>query len=160
MLDAGYSAGHIASCTGHSISTVSRLHSKHQPHLSKAIGGCPSKLSPAYVRHAQHLLCSGKADTAVDVNRILSDVTMQSVCDNTVCCALKKAGMKAVVKKKTPFLSKKHRKERMVFGLAHQDWTVEDWQKMVWSYGLMRPKSTGWVQMEGSGLEKARGGLE
>ena len=41
--------------------------------------------------------------------------------------------MKAVVKKKRPFLSKKHRKERMDFALAHQDWTVEDWKKVVWS---------------------------
>jgi len=41
--------------------------------------------------------------------------------------------LKAVVKKKRPFLSKKHRKERMDFALAHQYWTVEDWKKVVWS---------------------------
>jgi transposase len=41
--------------------------------------------------------------------------------------------MKPVVKKKRPLLSKRHRKERMDFALAHQDWTVEDWKKVVWS---------------------------
>jgi len=41
--------------------------------------------------------------------------------------------MKAVAKKKRPFLSKKHRKERMDFALTHQYWTVEDWKKVVWS---------------------------
>ena len=41
--------------------------------------------------------------------------------------------MKAVMKKKKPFLSKKHRKARMDFALTHQHWTVEDWKKVVWS---------------------------
>jgi hypothetical protein len=41
--------------------------------------------------------------------------------------------MRAVVKKKKPFLSKRHRKTRMDFALVHQHWTVEDWKKVVWS---------------------------
>jgi hypothetical protein len=47
--------------------------------------------------------------------------------------SLKVAGLKAVVKKKKPFLSQRHRKARMDFALAHQHWTVEDWKKVVWS---------------------------
>ena len=46
---------------------------------------------------------------------------------------MKKAGMKAVVKKKRPLLSKKHRQERLDFALSHQDWTVDDWRRVVWS---------------------------
>jgi len=41
--------------------------------------------------------------------------------------------MKAVVKKKRPLLSKHQRRERLDFAIAHQDWTVEDWKKVVWS---------------------------
>jgi hypothetical protein len=41
--------------------------------------------------------------------------------------------MKAVVKKKRPLLSQRHRKERLDFAIAHKDWTVEDWKKVVWS---------------------------
>ena len=41
--------------------------------------------------------------------------------------------MKAVVKRKRPLLSKRHRRERLDFALAHQDWTVDDWKKVVWS---------------------------
>jgi transposase len=41
--------------------------------------------------------------------------------------------MKAVVKKKRPFLSKRHRRERLDFAIAHQDWTVDDWKMVVWS---------------------------
>ena len=41
--------------------------------------------------------------------------------------------MKAVVKRKRPLLSKRHRRERLDFALAHQDWTVDDWKTVVWS---------------------------
>ena len=41
--------------------------------------------------------------------------------------------MKAVVKKKKVLLTKRHKKERLDFAVAHQDWTVEDWKKVVWS---------------------------
>lgn len=41
--------------------------------------------------------------------------------------------MKAVVKKKKPKLTQKHRKERLDYAIAHQHWTVEDWKKVVWS---------------------------
>jgi len=41
--------------------------------------------------------------------------------------------MKAVVKKKKPLLSQKHRKERMDFSIRHKDWTMEDWKRAVWS---------------------------
>ena len=41
--------------------------------------------------------------------------------------------MKAVVKKKKPVLSQKHRKERMDFAIRYKDWTLEDWKRVVWS---------------------------
>jgi hypothetical protein len=133
LLDTGYTASHIVASTGYGIGTVSRLRSKHRPHLSKSLGGRPAKLSPANIRHAQRLISSGKADTAVDVTKVLRNVTNQSLSTQTVRNSLKVAGLKAVVKKKKPFLTKKQRKDRMDFALAHQHWTVEDWKKVVWS---------------------------
>ena len=41
--------------------------------------------------------------------------------------------MKAVVKKKKPLPSQKHRKERMDFAIRHRDWTLEDQKRVVWS---------------------------
>jgi hypothetical protein len=79
------------------------------------------------------LISSGKVDTAVDVAKSLRNITNQPLHAQTVCRGLSLAGMKAVVKRKKPFLSKKHKKARMDFALAHQHWTVEDWKKVVWS---------------------------
>jgi hypothetical protein len=62
-------------------------------------------------------------------------MTGESTSVRTVCRALKEAGMKAVVKKKRPKLTKRHRRERMDFALAHKEWTVKDWMRIVWSDG-------------------------
>jgi len=133
MLDAGHTATHIANSTPFGLGTISKLRSIHRPHLSKSSGGCPSKLSPSNIRHAQHLISSGKVDTAVEVAKALSNITNKPLSPQTVCRSLKAAGMRAVAKKKKPFLTKKHRKARMDFALAHQHWTVEDWKRVVWS---------------------------
>src|SRR4051812_20340954 len=77
LLDAGYTASHIATSTGHGIGTISRFCSKYHSQLSKYLGGCPSKLSPANIHHAQHLISSGKVDTAVEVAKVLGNVTNQ-----------------------------------------------------------------------------------
>jgi hypothetical protein len=79
------------------------------------------------------LISSGKADNAVQVTHTLRSITNQSLSSETVRQRLKQAGMKAVVKKKRPLLTKRHRKERMDFAIAHQDWTLEDWKRVVWS---------------------------
>src|SRR5437016_5920578 len=100
LLDAGHSAKSIAASTGHGIGTISRLRSKHRSHLSKPLGGHPSKLSLANIRHAQRLISSGKAETAVDVAKALRTVTNQPLHAQTVRCGLKAAGLKAVAKKK------------------------------------------------------------
>jgi len=60
-------------------------------------------------------------------------MTGESISVRTVHRALKKAGMIAVVKRKRPLLTKRHRKARTDFSLAHKDWTVEDWKRVVWS---------------------------
>ena len=70
---------------------------------------------------------------------------------------LKRTGLKAVIKVKRPLLTKRHRKERLDFALAHQNWTVEDWKTVVWSNEtkINRLGSDGRVW----GWKKAREGL-
>src|SRR6202451_4647163 len=46
---------------------------------------------------------------------------------------MKEVGMKAVVKKKRPLLTKKHKRERLDFALSHKDWTIDDWKRVFWS---------------------------
>jgi len=41
--------------------------------------------------------------------------------------------MKAAVKMNKPLLTKHHMHERLDWAIAHKDWTVEDWKRVVWS---------------------------
>src|SRR6266436_9491886 len=101
LINSGHSAHQISSLTGHHTSTITHIWSKHCPHVPKSSGGCPSKLSPTDMHHAIHLINSGKAENATHVARSLQSITNQSL---SLYAHLKKAGLKAVVKKKFPLL--------------------------------------------------------
>jgi transposase len=133
LLDEGNSASHIAEITGRALSTVSRIHSTHCSSLSKPSGGRPRKLSPSDIHYSIRQITSQKAEHATEVTKTLRAMTGESISVKTVRRALKKAGMRAVVKRKRPLLTKRHRKARMDFALAHKDWTLEDWKRVVWS---------------------------
>src|SRR5882762_6132086 len=72
LLDAGQSTHRISSITGVNQSTVSRISCKHRSHLPKSSGGRPSKLTPADICYAQHLITSRKAENAVQVTKTLT----------------------------------------------------------------------------------------
>ena len=120
QLNSGHSVCSIASSTGVGIATISRLHSKEHSNLQKSTGGHPSKLSSTIIHHAQYLITSGKTDNAVQVTRALTTIINQPLSANTVHPHLKKAGMRAVVKSKCPFLSTKYCKACLDFAYAHK----------------------------------------
>jgi hypothetical protein len=133
LLKSGLSYHQISSRTGLSPSTLSRIHNKHCPEVPKGAGGCPKKLSENDIRYATRLISTGQAENAVQVTRTLREVTNKTFSAQTVRNHMKTAGMKAVVKKKRPLLSKRHIRERWDYAIAHQHWTVEDWKRVVWS---------------------------
>ena len=116
LLDSGKDGYAAARSAGVSPSTVYRIHKKYCSSLQKSLGGCPAKLSPANIHHAQHLICSGKTKNASQLTKPLTNIINQPLSTRTVHCTLKKAGMVAVKKRKRPFLSKRHRKERLEEG--------------------------------------------
>jgi len=91
------------------------------------------KISNTNIRYALCIIGSGKAENATQVTKHLHNITNQPLCVQTVRNGLNKVGMKAVVKRKRPLLVKKHMKERLDFAIAHKDWTLEDWKRVVWS---------------------------
>jgi transposase len=106
LLDKGQSSHAISTTTGISVGSISNIRSKHRSTLSKSIGGCPCKLSPADIQYAIHLITSQKAENATEVSKTLQDMTNTSFSVKTVQRALRSTGMKAVTKQKQPFLSK------------------------------------------------------
>ena len=133
LLDSGHSVRDISSRTGVSIGSVSSVRNNHRPGMSKAPGGRPKKLTESDIRFGIRAISSGKADTAVQVHKILRDKKNEGISVQTVRRGLKQAGMKSAVKTTRPFLSARHRRERMDFAIAHKDWSMADWKKVIWS---------------------------
>lgn len=133
LLDSGHSGHSISKATGISTGSISNIRKKHRPTLLSSSGGCPKKLSPANIHYAVRQMTTSKADNATQLTSTLSTIIDQPLSHKTVRRALKSAGLKAVVKKKHPKLTTKHRRERMDFAIAHKDWTMEDWKRVVWS---------------------------
>ncbi|KAG1572828.1 hypothetical protein G6F48_013398 [Rhizopus delemar] len=46
---------------------------------------------------------------------------------------LRKAGLGAIEKPKKPLLSAKNIRKRLSWCMAHKDWTIDDWKRVVWS---------------------------
>ena len=158
LLDSGNSCQQISHRTGVSKSTISSLGSRYRPYLKKAAGGCPSKLSDSNICYALCLIGSGEAENAVQVTKSLQKIIDEPLCAQTVRNGLKKVGMMAVVKRKRPLLVKKHMRERLDFAIAHKDWTLDDWKRVVWS-DETKNQSLG-VRWEEMGVEEARGGYK
>ena len=63
------------------------------------------------------------------INNILPD----PVTPQTVRNALKQDDFCAVVKRKHPLLKKAYRLECLKFTRYHENWTVKDWKRVLWS---------------------------
>jgi transposase len=146
LIDNGHSSREIAAQLGISHTTVMRERARLRPNTQKRKAGRPAKLTIADKRNIVRNLMAGKADTAVQLARNLGDSTKVQISPDTVRCALKEAGMKAVTKKKKPRLQSRHIRQRLEFGLRHQHWTVEDWKRVIWSdeTKINRLGSDGW----------------
>ena len=109
LIDSHKSAHEISSITGIGLTTVTCYWSEHFSHVPKPSGSCPKKLTDANLCHATCLICSRKADNAVQITRSLHTITNQSLSPQTIRNYLKQSSWKAVVKKKRPLLIKHHR---------------------------------------------------
>jgi len=122
----GLSARQIYSQTGLGKSTVARIIKEIHPGKENIKLGCPSKLSSADRRRIVSSIISGKVENAVQAIHLINSALSSPVSSQTVRNVLKSASLKAIVKKKKPLLSVRHRQHRQAFALKHQHWTVED----------------------------------
>jgi transposase len=132
-LDAGHSITRIVADTHLARSSIYRIRTEHHPDLAKSVGGRPPKLSPANVRYAVRTVTHSNTVSASQAAQQLCNLTGQSIHPSTVRRALRKAGLKAVKKPKKPQLTYAQQQVRKAFALAHKDWTVEDWKRVLWS---------------------------
>ena len=70
------------------------------------------------------------------------------MCDNTFKTALREQGLSSFTKVVKPALSKKNIKERFWFVQMYKDWTVSDWEQVVFSDETQnKPFQLGWEDL-------------
>jgi len=70
---------------------------------------------------------------AVDIAKELAKLNIVSVHPNTVKNRLKETGLQGRVLVKKPLLLPRHIKARVEFAKQYQNWTKDDWAKVIWS---------------------------
>ena len=103
--------------------------------LLNILGDVQPRLTPVNISYAKHLIHMHKADNTVQLTKSLEDVTNMSIYAQTVRHTLCKAGVWAVVKKKCPLWRPSHRQARLEWAERHQEYTIADWKRVVWSDG-------------------------
>ena len=136
LLSTGHSTRDIARREGVSQSTVSRL--RHNEGADRGYqdlprSGRPRLFTDRHERLITRMVTSGKCQTAVDVQSCLREEYNIRVSCNTIRRVLKRNGLVARVKVKKPSLSDEQRRDRRGFAEEHRDWTLEDWDRVMWS---------------------------
>jgi len=121
----------IASRLSLSQSTVSRTLRNLYFNQHHSSGDCPSKLSATCQKAVLTQITTGKAANAMEAIKHINTIISTPVSSETVRRVLRKNSFKAVVMKKKPLLSARHRQRRLAFALKHRNWTVEDWKRVI-----------------------------
>ena len=90
--------------------------------------GRPRKLTE---RDERGIVRYAKANRRATLTEI-TNVTPASVSESTVRRVLHQAKIFARVAPKKPFLSSFHQSKRLAFAKEHQNWTAEQWAKVIW----------------------------
>ena len=133
LLHEHYSVREIQSRTGIGKSTIGRIKKEVDTDKENNKGGCPSKLSPRDKQSICHQITTGKLDNAVQAAHFINSILPNPVSAQTVRNVLKENGFSAVIKKKCPLLKRHHQEDRLKFAKYHENWTVEDWKRVLWS---------------------------
>ena len=132
---------------GHSDHTIGRLIGKRQSCVSRFLrtaSSRPSTCSPAQhgrsrllslrdERVLKRLVLSGTCDTATELAQQAATLGLPIASAVTFRRALRRQGLVARVKPRKPALTELHRRRRLEWARAHRNWTVSDWERVIFS---------------------------
>ena len=133
LLQEGYSYTQIQTKTGLGRSTISRIKAEVLSDKENNPAGHPSQLTTHDKQSTVCQISSGKLDNAVRATQFINSAIPNPVTPQTVRNVLKKNGFHSATKKTVPMLKKTHRQKRLEFAQYHENWTVEDFKRVLWT---------------------------
>ncbi|KAI0994675.1 hypothetical protein K3495_g13506 [Podosphaera aphanis] len=114
-------------------STVAKYRSKSLYYTSLAKRGRPRKSTSRDGQALARLMANGGTKTAVEAARTINLEREDKVSPDAVRRALKEQDLMAVKRAKKPKLSRAHKRARLQWALEHENWTFEEWKRIVGS---------------------------
>lgn len=133
LVQHGLSTRKIAANLGVSHMTVSKVRSEALPFAKKPSAGRPRSLTDHQERSILRSICAGNIDTAQEAQRDLKRYQGIEVSAQTIRNMLKRRGLKSTTKVKKPLLKRQHLKRRLEFAKKYENWTIEDWRRVIFS---------------------------
>lgn len=99
----------------------------------KSKRGAKKKLTTRDEKFCAKQITSGESKSVTELTKTLKDNHNINVDRRTVARALNNCGLRAGEKKKKPGLSQKNIKVRLEWAKERRDWTVEDWNRVIFS---------------------------
>ena len=133
LLNEEYSLYQIQDETGLIKFTVERISKEVLGDKGTCPGGHPFKLSSCDQHSIIQQIRSERLDNAVQVTQFINFTITTPITFQTVRNVLKESGFYSATKKKVPMLKKTHRQKKLEFAHYHENWTVEDFKRVLWS---------------------------
>lgn len=133
LLQKGLSVRQVAKKLSVGKSTVASIGKECDLGVPKSKGGRPSVLSDRIKTFCIQKVTRDRASNAVKVAKTLEN-DLGILCNpETVRRVLREKGLGAIEKQPKPMLRVKNIKDRLEWCKAHEDWTVDDWKRVIWT---------------------------
>ncbi|KAG1250414.1 hypothetical protein G6F65_018747 [Rhizopus arrhizus] len=129
---AGKDSMDVASRLGVTYATVNNYANKFFPNRQRGLGGRPMVVSAQTKRFIKIQVVQGQLKTAREVHDKLMELGY-SVSYKTAINVLKSMNFFSAIKVKKPLLTTKHMKRRLAWAKKYQNWTTDDWRRVVFS---------------------------
>ena len=132
----GYTTREVAKAQNIAPSTVSRIRKRWLENRTLedlARTGRPPTVNEPTQRRIVNLITSRRCSSAVEVRNRLQERENLDISTPTIRRILRNNGLVSRVKRKMPYLSERHKKQRYGFAKKYESWTIEDWSKVIWS---------------------------
>ncbi|EIE77247.1 hypothetical protein RO3G_07683 [Rhizopus delemar RA 99-880] len=112
--------------------TVNNYANKFFPNRQRRLGGRPMVVSAQTKRFIKLQVLQGQLKTAREVHGKLMELGYY-ISYKTAINVLKSMNFFAAIKVKKPLLTAKHMNRRLAWAKKHQNWTTDDWRRVVLS---------------------------
>ncbi|KAG1295264.1 hypothetical protein G6F64_013341 [Rhizopus arrhizus] len=122
----------VASRLGVTYATVNNYANKFFPNRQRGLGSRPMVVSAQAKRFIKIQVVQGQLKTARKVHDKLMELGY-SISYKTAINVLKSMNFFSAIKVKKPLLTAKHMKRRLAWAKKYQNWTTDDWRRVVFS---------------------------